>query len=87
MGASDLANSGSDDSALPRYVRIKKIIREQFVEFDFAIGDPSLYVELILPRKAFEEFCTHNRVIQMSDEQAGSVDQDMEKWRYGVREC
>jgi phenol/toluene 2-monooxygenase (NADH) P0/A0 len=86
MGTVGLANKGSDDFALPCYVRVKKIIREQFVEFDFAVGDPSLYVELILPQKAFEEFCTHNRVIHMTDEQAGDVDKDMKKWRYGVRE-
>ena len=27
-----------------------------FVEFDFAIGDPARYVELILPEPAFQEF-------------------------------
>lgn len=73
----------SENSELPRYVRIKKIIRNQFVEFDFAVGDPSLYVELILPQKAFDEFCIHNSVVHMSDGQAEAVDADIKKWRYG----
>ena len=68
---------------LKRYVRVRRVEKDKFVEFDFAIGDPSLYVELILPPEAFEQFCHHNRVEMMSDDQAQAVDQDMEKWRYG----
>lgn len=68
---------------LPRYVRIRRIVKDDFVEFDFAIGDPTLYVELILPKAAFDSFCHHNRVIRMTDEQAAAVDADMVKWRYG----
>ena len=68
---------------LPCYVRIRRIVDDQFVEFHFAIGDPSLYVELILPRRAFSIFCEHNDVIMMTDEQAKEIDADMEKWRYG----
>ncbi len=68
---------------LPRYVRIRDVIDDRFIEFDFAIGEPSLYVELVLPKAAFEAFCHHNNVTMMTDEQAAAVDADMEKWRYG----
>ena len=68
---------------LKRYVRVRQVVDDKFIEFDFAIGDPSLYVELVLPRAAFEVFCKHNRVEMMTDEQAAAVDADMEKWRYG----
>ena len=51
-----------------KYIRIRNIIRDQFVEFDFAIDDPRLYVELILPKVAFDEFCIANRVIEMTPE-------------------
>jgi phenol hydroxylase P0 protein len=68
---------------LKRYVRVRQVVDDKFVEFDFAIGDPSLYVELVLPRSAFEVFCQNNRVEMMTDEQAAAVDADMEKWRYG----
>ena len=70
-------------SELTRYVRVRQVVNDRFVEFDFAIGDPSLYVELVLPKEAFETFCRHNEVVMMTDEQAQSVDEDMEKWRYG----
>jgi phenol hydroxylase P0 protein len=74
-------NAKFDD--LTRYVRIRQVIDDKFVEFDFAIGDPSLYVELVLPTAAFNQFCKHNNVILMTEEQAAAVDADMEKWRYG----
>lgn len=66
-----------------RYVRVRRLVKDRFVEFDFAIGDPTLYVELILPKAAFDSFCHHNKVTRMTDEQAAAVDADMAKWRYG----
>jgi hypothetical protein len=44
---------------------------------------PSLYVELVLPKGAFDIFCERNGVVFMSEEEAAAVDADMEKWRYG----
>ncbi|MEE4145548.1 MAG: phenol hydroxylase subunit [Halieaceae bacterium] len=70
-------------SELTRYVRIRREIGHKFIEFDFAIGDPTLYVELVLPRSAFTAFCHHNKVVMMTEEQADQVDADMAKWRYG----
>ena len=77
-----------DDESTPvrdmtRYVRIRQVVNDKFIEFDFAIGDPSLYVELVLPREAFDTFCRHNQVVMMTEEQAAAVDADMAKWRYG----
>lgn len=71
---------GFDPNA--KYVRITGE-RGNLVEFDFAIGDPTLYVELILPRDAFEEFCARNNVRHLTDEEAALVDFDRAKWRYG----
>jgi len=85
----DLVKSSSPDdqptpmSDLTRYARIRRVVDDKFIEFDFAIGDPSLYVELVLPRDAFDIFCRHNKVVMMTDEQAQAVDADMAKWRYG----
>jgi phenol hydroxylase P0 protein len=47
-----------------RYVRITGT-HQGFVEFDFAIGDPEITVELILPTAAFDEFCRMNNVVQL----------------------
>ena len=79
--------SADDESTavrdMTRYVRIRQVVDDKFIEFDFAIGDPSLYVELVLPREAFDTFCRHNQVVMMTEEQAAAVDADMAKWRYG----
>ena len=66
-----------------RYVRVTGTRREQFVEFDFAIGDPSLAVELVLPFTAFRGFCAHNEVEMVSPEEGARLDLEKIKWRYG----
>jgi phenol hydroxylase P0 protein len=67
-----------------KYVRVRNIVRDQFVEFDFAIDDPRLYVELILPKATFKQFCINNSTVEMTEEQCRMVDEDAEKWRYGT---
>ena len=69
--------------SMVRYVRVRSPEDAHFVEFDFAINDPSLFVELVLPRDAFTTFCRANRVVPMSQAQMEAVDAEMEKWRYG----
>jgi len=66
-----------------RYVRITGIKKNNLIEFDFAIGEPEIYVELVLPFMAYQEFCANNNVINMTAEEAASVDYDRLKWRYG----
>lgn len=68
---------------MPRYVRVRSEPDATFVEFDFAIGYPDLFVELVLPRTAFASFCASNRVRYMDAAMAAAVDADMQKWRYG----
>lgn len=65
-----------------KYVRIVNA-GEKFVEFNFAIGDPTLYAELILPKKAFEAFCENNQVQFIDDTEAEVIERDERKWRYG----
>lgn len=68
---------------LPRYVRVRSEPDATFVEFDFAIGFPDLFVELVLPQAAFTAFCDNNRVQHMDARMAKAIDADMAKWRYG----
>ncbi|KAA0873547.1 phenol hydroxylase subunit [Nitrincola tapanii] len=68
---------------LTKYIRVRSQPGARFVEFDFAIGDPTLFVELVMPPAAFEAFCQNNHVIEMTDEQMRQVDAELEKWRYG----
>lgn len=70
-------------NALTRYVRVRSAPEDKFVEFDFAIEHPDLFVELVLPRKAFEIFCKHNNVIHMDASMAKKIDDDNQKWRFG----
>jgi phenol hydroxylase P0 protein len=54
------------DSAT-RYVRVTGFNPHGFVEFQFSIGDPALYLEMILPPTAFEEFCAMQRAVRLGD--------------------
>lgn len=66
-----------------KFVKVRKMRDDGFVEFDFSIGDPTLYVELILPSTAFNEFCNANAVQFLDDDQADAIDRDRRKWRDG----
>ncbi|MGI6409295.1 MAG: phenol hydroxylase subunit [Thiopseudomonas sp.] len=68
---------------LTKYIRVRSEEGSRFVEFDFAIGEPSLFVELVMPPEAFKHFCELNRVVHMTPEQMAAVDDELEKWRYG----
>ncbi|WP_232787803.1 phenol hydroxylase subunit [Paraglaciecola sp. MB-3u-78] len=70
-------------NAFTRYVRVRSAPEDIFVEFDFAIEYPELYVELALPKAAFELFCKHNNVVHMDEDMAKKVDEDAQKWRFG----
>lgn len=48
-----------------RYVRMIQVRPDGFVEFEFAIGEPGLAVELIMPAEAYREFCRHNAVTEL----------------------
>ncbi len=73
----------SQADAVKKYVSIRRVIDNKFVEFNFAIGDPTLFVELILPVAAYAEFCEANDVIEMSAEQCQLVESEAARWRYG----
>jgi phenol hydroxylase P0 protein len=45
-----------------KFVRLNRIRPDGFVEFEFAIGDPGLALELIMPAHAYRAFCHANRV-------------------------
>ena len=50
-----------------KYFRVTRRRENGMVEFDFAIGEPELFAELVLPQSAFEEFCRINSVIDMAE--------------------
>lgn len=87
--ASNQPGTGRDErprdsfDQLTRFVRVRSEPDARFVEFDFAIGHPELFVELVLPQAAFATFCQCQRVVQMDAAMCQAVDEDAAKWRYG----
>jgi phenol hydroxylase P0 protein len=67
-----------------RYVRVTKVLHDKYVEFEFAIDDPTINVELVLPFEHFQKFCEDNNAIHMTADQETAVDFDKMKWRFGV---
>ncbi|WP_417227509.1 phenol hydroxylase subunit [Amphritea sp.] len=82
QGGNDCLDSHTGEKLI-RYVRVRSPEHARFVEFDFAIGDPALFVELIMPQKVFDQFCQTNNVVFMTQAQQDAVDIEMKKWRYG----
>ena len=66
-----------------RYVRVTNVDARGFVEFQFSIGDPNLYLEMTLPQPAFKEFCRKENAERLTPEQERMVDETELKWRYG----
>jgi len=50
------------DGDAKRFVRVKRYNPRGFVEFEYAIGDPSLCLDMILPPAAFRAFCRDHQV-------------------------
>lgn len=69
-----------------RYVRVTNVLHDKYIEFEFAIGDPTINVELILPFEHFRKFCEKNNAKHLTVEQEAAVDYDKLKWRFGVPE-
>lgn len=58
-----------------RFVRIVEERVGDMIEFEFAIGEPDLFVEMVMPRRQFDEFCraqgvvpTHGRLPEPSEQ-------------------
>lgn len=63
-----------------RFVRLTQVRADGFVEFEFAIGDPELAVNLILPADAYRDFCRDNRAVLISPLQGTAIDRARLRW-------
>ncbi len=68
---------------LGRYVHVTSRARSGYVEFNFSIGDPQLYIEMILPLAAFDAFCAEHQVQFIDAATAAQIERDERKWQYG----
>lgn len=67
-----MANTLSSPTAQPcdikqKFVRVRGIRPDGLVCFEFAIGWPELFVDLMLPKPAFDDFCVQNQVQLLND--------------------
>lgn len=69
-----------------RYVRVRKTRANGIVEFDFAIGAPEIFVELLMPAEAFARFCADNAVIDLTGTAPDADDFDARLAREQARE-
>lgn len=74
MGQEDIVQPGITFDPTRRYVRVCEQRPDGFIEFEFAIGDPEMCVELMLPEAAFHEFCLANAVIVLDPAKPGQGD-------------
>ena len=50
-----------------KFVRIRELREDGLVCFEFAIGWPELFVDLMLPQAAFDDFCIRQNVQLLND--------------------
>lgn len=67
-----------------KYVRLVELRPDGLVEFEFSISDPALFVEMLLPEAAYEEFCLTNRVILLEGERPEEGEDD---FNWSLREA
>ena len=56
-----------------RFVRVCGKRTGGFIEFEFAIGEPEVFVEMLLSPDAFAEFCATNRVEMLAPHDPDAV--------------
>ena len=74
MPASHPSDSAARMTGQPCFVRVTGTRDARFVEFEFAIGDPELAVELVLLFDQFREFCTRHEVRHLTTEEGARLD-------------
>lgn len=75
-GASSAAGGAPVINVDRKYVRVAEVRPDGFVAFDFAVGEPELYVEMLLTQEAFAEFCRDNAVIELTADKPQADDHD-----------
>lgn len=59
-----------------KFVRVLATLPNGLIEFEFAVGEPELAVELVMPKAAFDEFCASNQVEFIANPVAAPADSD-----------
>lgn len=71
-----------------KFVRLIERRPDGFVEFEFAIGDPELFAEMLLPSEAYESFCQSNHVVFLEPREASAEGEDeSEDWNWNLHQA
>jgi phenol hydroxylase P0 protein len=68
-----------------KFVHVVDVRPDGFVQFEFAVGEPELFVEMILPVDAFEELCSVNEVALLDE--AVDLEAGTEDWNWRLRDA
>jgi len=68
-----------------KFVRVAELRSDGFVDFEFALGEPELFVEMLLPAAAFDDFCALNKVTFLNA--ATQLKVGEEEWNWRLRDA
>lgn len=69
------------NASIKKFVRVTGVRNGRFVEFEFSVNDADLTVELILPLRAFEEFCVLQDVVVLPPRAETAHELEQLAWR------
>lgn len=84
-------NTASTDPSLEfdvsrRFIRIINERHNGIVELEFAIGEPEIFVEMILPQAEFEQFCRDQGVLPSHGPlPASAISTPEQEWAWTLR--
>ncbi len=82
MSQGDAGDEGARTKfELKKFVRVTGVRGGKFVEFEFTVNDADLTVELILPFKAFDEFCIQQNAVVLPPAPAAGEELEKLAWR------
>jgi phenol hydroxylase P0 protein len=68
-----------------KFVRIIETHANGLVEFEFAVGEPELFVELLMAQAPFDEFCAMHAVTPTKGRLQPAQDDNEQEWDWSLR--
>ena len=68
-----------------KFVRIIETHANGLVEFEFAVGEPGLFVELLMAQAPFDEFCAMHGVTPTQGRLQPAQDDKEQEWDWSLR--
>jgi len=68
-----------------KFVRIIEKHANGLVEFEFAVGEPELFVELLMAQAQFDEFCVMHGVTPTQGHLAVTQTSEEQEWDWSLR--